>query len=88
MSPNISSFEGINIFMQWNDHTPPHFHAVYGEFEAIIDIKNCAVLAGILPKSKLKLVLAWCVLHREELLVNWELAMEGKPLQRINPLRR
>lgn len=32
------------------------------------------------------LVLAWCVIHQDELMQNWELAKDGKPLNRINPL--
>ncbi len=30
--------------------------------------------------------LAWCVLHQDELMQNWELSKDGKPLNRINPL--
>ena len=47
---------------------------------ALIDNK------GALPSRQLKLILAWCVLHQDELMQNWELSKDGKPLNRINPL--
>jgi hypothetical protein len=39
--PTISIFYGIMIRMFFNDHPPPHFHARYGEFEAISRHSNC-----------------------------------------------
>lgn len=47
---------------------------------ALIDNK------GALPLRQLKLILAWCVLHQDELMQNWKLSKDGKPLNRINPL--
>lgn len=85
--PTISEFFGIKIVMYWKDHLPPHFHAIYGEFEALVDIENAVVIAGFLPSSKLKLVLAWAVIHKDELLRNWEKARKGEPLEKIEPLR-
>ncbi len=43
-------------------------------------------MKGALPSRQLKLVLAWCVLHQDELMQNWELAKEGRPLNEIAPL--
>jgi hypothetical protein len=39
----ISRFFGIVIQMFGNDHNPPHFHAIYNEFRALVDIEtgNC-----------------------------------------------
>ena len=54
--------------------------------KALIDINDACVLQGALPSRQLKLVLAWCVIHQDELMQNWELAKDGKPLNRINPL--
>lgn len=39
-----------------------------------------------LPKRQLKLVLAWAEIHKDELMQNWELSKDNKPLNRINPL--
>ena len=36
--PEISRFLGIVIAMFYNDHAPPHFHAMYGELEIRVDI--------------------------------------------------
>jgi hypothetical protein len=36
--PRISEFYGLIIYMYYNDHLPPHFHAEYGEFEALYNI--------------------------------------------------
>ena len=84
--PEISLFNGIKITMYGDDHTPPHFHAEYAEFKAMIDIQEGIVIRGKLPNRQLKFVLAWCELHRDELMNNWELSKSNKPMNRINPL--
>ncbi len=53
----------------------------------VISITDSEVLEGELPKSKLRLVLAWIELHREELMANWELAKNGTTLLNIKPLQ-
>lgn len=72
--------------MFYNDHSPPHFHALYGEFEATIDIEKLSVLEGQLPRRALDLVLDWAALHRGELRENWELARARQGLHKILPL--
>ena len=84
--PEISLFYGIRITMNWNDHQPPHFHAEYAESRALVDIQKSQIIKGALPNRQIKLVLAWCEIHRDELMQNWELAKDGKPLNRVNPL--
>ena len=49
-------------------------------------IDEARVIKGALPSRQLKLILAWCVLHQDELMQNWELAKDGKPLNKISPL--
>ena len=66
--PEISRFYGIVIRMFYNDHLPPHFHAEYGENEALIDINNLAVIAGKLPPRALGLVMEWSSLHQSEII--------------------
>jgi hypothetical protein len=44
--PTISAFYGIMIQMFWADHAPPHFHALYGEYEALINVKTLEVMQG------------------------------------------
>ena len=52
----------------------------------MIDIDKARVIKGALPSRQLKLILAWCVIHQDELMQNWELSKDGLPLNRINPL--
>ena len=52
----------------------------------ITDINEARVIKGALPSRQLKLILAWCVIHQDELMQNWELSKDGLPLNRINPL--
>ncbi|WP_050696560.1 DUF4160 domain-containing protein [Anaeromassilibacillus senegalensis] len=84
--PEISLFYGIRIMMFYSDYNPPHFHAEYAGYKALIDILNGCVMSGSLPGKQLKLVLAWCEIHKDELMQNWELSKDAKPLNRINPL--
>lgn len=53
--PTISLFYGIKITMNYNDHSPPHFHAEYQDYEALVDIVSGAV-AGTMPRRALNLV--------------------------------
>lgn len=87
--PILSMFYGIVIYMYSYDnrrHHCPHFHAEYAEFSASISIDDGTLLDGDLPKSKMKLVQAWLEIHREDLLADWSLAVQGLPPQRIRPL--
>ncbi len=50
VTPTISAFYGILIQMFWKDHAPPHFHALYAEYEAVVDIRTPQVIDGSLPR--------------------------------------
>lgn len=78
--------KGIRVTMHYDDHNPPHYHAEYNGRKAIIDIEKARVMQGAFPARQLKLILAWTVLHQDELMQNWELAREGLELNRIDPL--
>ena len=65
--PTISAFYGILIQMFWNDHAPPHFHALYAECEVLIDIHTLEVVRGSMPRRALALVLEWAFQHRQDL---------------------
>lgn len=73
--------------MYWNEHFPEHFHAEYGNTKALISILNATVIKGELPAKQLKLVLAWCEIHREELRANWNSAREHGKISQIEPLK-
>ena len=62
--PRISDFYGIAIFIYYEDHAPPHFHAIYGEHEVAMEIATGAVLAGQLPRRARLMVEEWMLIHR------------------------
>jgi len=84
--PEISRFYGIVIKMFFDDHNPPHFHALYGEHEVLIDISTLAVFAGHIPPRALGLVIEWAILHQDELINDWHRAQGHEPLIKIEPL--
>ncbi len=71
--------------MFYRDHTPPPFHARYGDCEITVDIET-GVVHGRFPKRAIRLVLEWLDLHKEALLEDWERARTRRPLQGIEPL--
>jgi hypothetical protein len=83
--PEISRFLGIIIFMNWGDHPLPHFHARYGGYEISVEIET-GVVRGEFPKRALRAVLDWLDEHKAELMVDWHLAQQRKPLNPIDPL--
>jgi len=84
--PEISRFFGIVIRMYWDDHNPPHFHALYAEDEALIDIRSLSVFAGGLSPRALGLVVEWATLHQRALLDDWDRAQAQESLEKIEPL--
>lgn len=84
--PEVSRFFGISIRFYYNDHDPAHFHAVYGEFEALIEIDTLSILRGQLPRRAMALVLEWAALHRGELRADWDKARLGEMPSAIDPL--
>jgi hypothetical protein len=84
--PTISAFFGIVIRMYFEDHLPPHFHAVYAGEEVVVRIDTLEVLAGAFPRRAMALVLEWAQLHRVELADDWERAERLQPLEPIPPL--
>jgi len=84
--PEISRFLGIVVAMFYREHAPPHFHARYRDLEIRVNIKTGEVMSGRFPSRAQRLVLEWLELHRDELLDDWRLAQERKPLNRIEPL--
>lgn len=84
--PTISAFFGILIQMFWEEHAPPHFHALYGEHEVLIDIRTLEILKGSLPRRALSMVLEWASIHRQELLDDWNLCQSREHPRKIEPL--
>jgi hypothetical protein len=88
--PVISMFYGIIIrmyFMDTRQHSRPHIHVQYGDDSAVFALDDGETLAGKLPAKQIRLVQAWIELRREDLMTNWQLAVKGEPLFKIEPLR-
>jgi len=83
--PEISRFLGIIIFMVYDDHNPPHFHARYGDYEISVEIMT-GIVDGKFPRRPLSAIFEWHQLHLEELMADWELARCHEPLNLIEPL--
>ena len=88
--PVISMFYGIIVSLYYLDdkrHHRPHIHVKYQSDEAAIAIPEGEVLDGTLPPGKMRLVLAWVEIHKDELVADWELAVNGQQPFKIEPLR-
>lgn len=73
--------------MYWDEHVPPHFHAIYGEYQASIDVRTLTLMEGMLPRRAIQLVLDWAELHQAELLEDWDLCQQKQMPRPIEPLR-
>jgi len=88
--PTISLFYGIMILMFYRDnnqHHLPHIHARYQGKEAVFSIEDGAILDGNLPPKQVKIIQAWIELRKEDLFLDWELAVNGEEPFRIAPLQ-
>jgi len=86
--PELCRFFGIIIYMYEYDHLPPHFHARYGEFEAIFSIETGNRIKGELPVKQERLIQAWVEIHREELMENFRLlGADQASFFKIDPLK-
>jgi shikimate kinase len=88
--PAISSFYGIIVYMYFMDnrqHKLPHVHVKYQEHEVVVSIPGGDVMEGNIPSPKMKLLQAWLEIHKDELMVDWQLAVSGEHPNKIEPLK-
>jgi len=88
--PVISMFYGVIIKLFYFDnqrHHCPHIHVHYQDESAVIEIPSGKILEGKLKSSKMKLVQAWIEIHQDELMADWELAVNGDEIFKIDPLK-
>ena len=81
--PEITRFYGIIIKLFFGDHPPPHFHAVYGENNAVFNIATLDMIEGDLPERARKLVVEWASLYQAELAEIWN----TQQFHKLPPLR-
>ena len=84
--PSISMFYGIVIYMYRADHSPPHFHAYYGDNKAVFDLTG-DYMEGDMPAKQRRQIKVWAELHEDELRALWKLAENNEDLYRIDPLK-
>ena len=70
--PTFFIIEGVKICLFFDDHNPPHFHALFAEYEAVIEIKTLRILKGDLPRNKKQKILKWASLNEVELIEIWD----------------
>ena len=88
--PVISMFYGIIVAMYFFDtgkHKRPHIHVKYSGEEAVVAIQDGEVLEGAIQANKMKLVQAWIEIHQDDLMADWELAVNGQEVFKIEPLK-
>ena len=83
--PEVCRFDGITIRIYFREHGPPHFHALYGELEAQININNLEALHGNLPSRRLRDVIDWARRRQTELRTAWNRAQVGESPGRVDP---
>lgn len=84
--PELSRFYGISVRMYFADHAPPHFHALYGEEEVVIDIRRLAIIRGNFSPRAFGLLMEWASIHQDDLLAAWDQAVKAQAPMKIAPL--
>ena len=81
--PELTRFYGIVIKLFFGDHPPPHFHAVYGEYNALVNIETLEIIEGDLPRRARNMVTDWATIHQKELMQIWN----SQEFQKLPPLK-
>ncbi|HDO27123.1 MAG TPA: DUF4160 domain-containing protein [Bacteroidetes bacterium] len=68
--------------MNFKDHTPPHFHVWYGDYEAIVTIKD-SIVKGEMPQRALKMIFDWLEIHRAGVSTSFRFDMRSLTLRHI-----
>ena len=87
--PALSVFYGIIVKMYkeiGGKHHIPHIHAEYAGDEVVVSLDG-EVIEGSIPTNKMKLLLAWMEIHKEDLEANWTLLSNNEQHFKIDPLR-
>ena len=81
--PTVAIIDGVKIQFFAREHPPAHFHAVFAEHRAQIDIATLHVLNGRLPPAKLRVVISWAETRREALKQAWETVLAKRRPEKI-----
>ena len=83
--PVLSTFYGIVVYINFRDHSPPHFHVRYGDDEVSVEIHTGKV-KGEMSKRALQMVFEWMDIHKLELINAWNNAEKSQTINKIDPL--
>ncbi|NCS76745.1 MAG: DUF4160 domain-containing protein [Microcystis aeruginosa K13-07] len=81
--PEITRFYGIIIKLFFADHPPPHFHAIYGDYNALFNLETLEIIEGDLPNRATKMVVEWATIYQPELLKMWN----NQEFNKLPPLK-
>ncbi len=63
--PTVANLDGVKIVIHNGDHRPPHIHAIYSEYETIIEVESMKAQAGYLPARQFKKAIDWLARNQE-----------------------
>lgn len=72
----------IKMFFAGNEHNPPHFHAIYGDYFGEFDIRTLEMLEGDMPTKALDLINEWGKMNPKELMEIWN----SQQFKKLKPL--
>jgi hypothetical protein len=74
-------------YLDTKQHYHPHIHVKYGDLEAVYKIPDGILVEGSLPLNKEKIIKGWIEIHKEDLMANWQLAVDSNAIFKIDPLK-
>jgi hypothetical protein len=69
--PTIKVFQAAKLCIYAGDHRPPHFHIVGRDFQVLVRIADCEVIAGEARPNQIAEAMAWARTNREALMLKW-----------------
>lgn len=84
--PEVSRFFGIRIVFDYNDHAPPHFHAIYEGRKAAFDIRTLPDDRRGAAAPRERFCGGMGAQLQSELEAAWEAVRHGQPPAKIAPL--
>jgi hypothetical protein len=79
----VGIVDGAKLYMYANDHPPPHFHVLYAEYRAVIDIQTMRLSRGDLPRGKLRAIIKWAATRRANLIEAWNITQQNLVPEKI-----
>jgi len=70
--PTLKIIDSIKIDIYSREHPPPHFHAIYAEYEELIEIRTLSTYIGSLPKVQRNKVIGWAKTKQKYLMQNFK----------------